>query len=651
MLTKQKRGKKMEHYNYFIPGFPEFVYFEEGVKEIEPNYCEKNEKSKVENVYFPESLKKIGSFAFQNCKHLRKIEFPSNLKEIGEGAFLGTNLSGTIVVPDSIKKIEKRAFHRTYVTDIITASGKILCKLDGMFLVDVEKNEVVGRYKGDESGLFTDLEIPEGVEKLIDFSEELSDCEKLYIPKSVTKIDLNDLLELSRLEEIHVHPENKVYADDMGILFTKDRKSLLFYPPNSKITAMRFEGLKKISANSMFCCENLTSIVFTKNITKVDDNAFGSLKNLETIMIEPGFKCELPFTFIGENGETLGSDMLGGKRFEKENGIFRFVSLYPLSEIPKLGCDPEEYHPKSESKEENKPKSESKEENKPKKVPKGKFKPLAVSKTLLSDIAGLEEAKEIIHLHMVLPRKKPELFKKFNVNQSSGMLLYGPPGTGKTMLARAIAYEMEADFFSVSPSDIMGQYVGENEENIKSLFKAAKASKNAVIFFDDFDAIGNSRSDDSKSWETCTIAELLIQIQGIENSKNNLMILAATNRPWDIDPALTRSGRFSKHIFVDLPVHQARSMIFRKNIEDIPHSKDIDFDYLATQTEGYSGADIAEICQRAKLQRINLIFTNNDSCEEITMNDLKYAISKVKSTVSQKDVEDLKRYYETGTRP
>ena len=168
------------------------------------------------------------------------------------------------------------------------------------------------------------------------------------------------------------------------------------------------------------------------------------------------------------------------------------------------------------------------------------FEPVSDTGVSMSDVAGLEEAKEEIIHKVIEPNKHPEIFKKYKKSKGGGILLYGVPGTGKTMLAQAIAHEIDAKFFSVKCSDILSKWVGDAEHNIRNLFTEAKKYPNSIIFFDEFEAIAPKRDTYSTVMKR-VVPELLAQIQGFEKNENNLIVIAATNRPWVLRSARSPS--------------------------------------------------------------------------------------------------------------
>ena len=253
------------------------------------------------------------------------------------------------------------------------------------------------------------------------------------------------------------------------------------------------------------------------------------------------------------------------------------------------------------------------------------------------DIAGLDDVKKAITLRMIYPLKYPDKYKAYNKKTGGGVLLYGPPGTGKTMIAKAIAYEVNAKFYTVKCSDVISKWVGDSEKNINSLFDTAKKDDLAIIFFDELDGLFGTRGKDIHNDKR--VGEFLQQIDGFSGKSTNLLILGATNRPWDIDKAALRPGRFSQSIYVPLPDEKAREFLFKKSLEGTPVG-DINIDELVSLTDGYSGADIDELCDRAKEQPL-IDSIKNDSIIKITMDEFKYALRSVRPSV---DKESLKEY-------
>lgn len=258
-----------------------------------------------------------------------------------------------------------------------------------------------------------------------------------------------------------------------------------------------------------------------------------------------------------------------------------------------------------------------------------------------ADVAGLNDVKESITVRMINPVKYPEKYAAYNKKSGGGVLLYGPPGTGKTMIAKAIAHEVGATFYAIKGSDIMSKWVGESEKNISSLFETARKDKLAIIFIDEMDSLFGQRGVDTHNDKR--VNEFLQQIDGFVGRNPNLLLLGATNRPWDVDSAAVRSGRFSEKIYVPLPDSPARAFLLKKQLKKAPLCSNIDWNEIVVLTAGYSGADIDEICDRAKDIPLKK-YIETDIMDEITMENIKYAISKVKPMVDDKEIARFEKY-------
>jgi transitional endoplasmic reticulum ATPase len=221
------------------------------------------------------------------------------------------------------------------------------------------------------------------------------------------------------------------------------------------------------------------------------------------------------------------------------------------------------------------------------------------------DIGGLEGVKEELREAIEWPLKYPELFAQMNAVPPKGLLLYGPPGTGKTLLAKAAANESEANFISVKGPELLNKFVGESEKAIREVFRKARQASPCIIFFDEIDSVApirGSNSGDSNVTER-VISQFLTEMDGLEELRN-VVIIAATNRPDIVDPALLRPGRFDRLLLVPPPDLEARKQIFRIHTKKTPLAEDVKLDELARKTEGYTGADIASICNTAVMLSI-----------------------------------------------
>ena len=225
------------------------------------------------------------------------------------------------------------------------------------------------------------------------------------------------------------------------------------------------------------------------------------------------------------------------------------------------------------------------------------------TKTTFEDVAGLEGAKEEVQ-EIVDFLKHPEKYTALGGKIPKGALLVGPPGTGKTLLAKAVAGEAKAPFFSLSGSDFVEMFVGVGASRVRDLFKQAKDKSPSIIFIDEIDAIGRARGKNNFSGSNDerenTLNQLLTEMDGF-GTNTNVIVLAATNRADVLDKALMRAGRFDRQIYVDLPDIRERKEIFEVHLKPLKKAKDLDTDFLSKQTPGFSGADIANVCNEAAL--------------------------------------------------
>jgi len=219
------------------------------------------------------------------------------------------------------------------------------------------------------------------------------------------------------------------------------------------------------------------------------------------------------------------------------------------------------------------------------------------------DIGGLRDTKRELQELVQYPVEHPEKFLKFGMSPSKGVLFYGPPGCGKTMLAKAIANECQANFISIKGPELLTMWFGESESNVRDVFDKARQAAPCVLFFDELDSIAKSRGSGSNGGDAGgasdrVINQLLTEMDGM-GSKKNVFIIGATNRPDILDGAIMRPGRLDQLIYIPLPDSESRLSIFKANLRKTPIAKDVDLNFLADNTKGFSGADLTEICQRA----------------------------------------------------
>jgi len=220
------------------------------------------------------------------------------------------------------------------------------------------------------------------------------------------------------------------------------------------------------------------------------------------------------------------------------------------------------------------------------------------SSVRLTDVGGMEEVKRRLELAFLGPLRNPEMMRAFGRSTKGGLLLYGPPGCGKTYIARAVAGELGARFIAVGIADVLDMWLGQSERNVHSIFESARRYAPCLLFLDELDAIGRKRSLVRHSAGSTVINQLLVEMDGVGADNEGIFILAATNHPWDVDSALRRPGRFDRTLLVLPPDRTARAAILAHHLKGRPVGS-VDLDRIARETEGYSGADLAHICNSA----------------------------------------------------
>ncbi|MBI4151701.1 CDC48 family AAA ATPase [Candidatus Woesearchaeota archaeon] len=260
------------------------------------------------------------------------------------------------------------------------------------------------------------------------------------------------------------------------------------------------------------------------------------------------------------------------------------------------------------------------------------------------EIGGLEEVKNKLREAVEWPLKKPEVFKRMGIRPPRGLLLYGPPGTGKTLLAKAVAKESEANFILVNGPSLLSKWVGESEKAVREIFRKARQTAPTILFFDEVDALvprrGSSAVDTGRTNERI-VNQMLTEMDGLE-SLNDVVIIAATNRPDIVDPALLRQGRFDRIILTPVPDEEGRRRIFEIYLKKMPLAGDVNVEELAGITEGYVGADIEGLCREAAM----IALREDIKAKQVMSAHFKRALDVIKPSVD-KEVEDSYQELET----
>ena len=249
------------------------------------------------------------------------------------------------------------------------------------------------------------------------------------------------------------------------------------------------------------------------------------------------------------------------------------------------------------------------------------------------DVGGMDALKEEIGMKIIYPLQHPEMYKAYGKAIGGGILMYGPPGCGKTYLARATAGEIDAGFIAVGINDVLDMWIGNSERNLHALFDQARGHRPCVLFFDEVDALGGRRSDMHGGSGRQLINQFLAELDGVESSNDGVLILAATNAPWHVDPAFRRPGRFDRVLFVPPPDASARAAIVRLHCREKP-VQNIDFEHLAKKTENFSGADLKAVVDLAVEGKLREAMRTR-TLQPLTTSDLLAAAKTLKPTTRE----------------
>ncbi len=262
----------------------------------------------------------------------------------------------------------------------------------------------------------------------------------------------------------------------------------------------------------------------------------------------------------------------------------------------------------------------------------------------MSQVAGMDALKNELFLKIIYPMKFPELAEDFNVSPGGGFILYGPPGNGKTFIVRALAREIEMNFIYVNPATLMSQWFGNFEKNISLLFKAAKLLSPSILFFDELDSLFPSRDRSQSDASRRGVSQFLNEIGGFTSGQGKpVILLGATNVPWQLDEAVTRPGRFDRLIYVPPPDRTSRESIVKNFMSAVSRKGDIDYSSIGEKTVGYSSADVEYLCRHACQNVFQRAIDRSDN-DIVATDDIMKAMTVIRPSISAETVKKYEKY-------
>lgn len=335
--------------------------------------------------------------------------------------------------------------------------------------------------------------------------------------------------------------------------------------------------------------------------------------------------CNVILEEVIDNGtRDINVFTLYAKGLLKENSTAKAIEVYKKA----LAIDPNYFDEELDSQLRSRGSNES---NKEEEEYDGRF--LQKPDINFNDVGGMEAVKKEIELKIIKPLLHPELYKAYGKKIGGGILLYGPPGCGKTYIAKATAGQVKAKFISVSLNDILDMWIGNSEKNLHEIFELARKNTPCVLFIDEIDALGASRSDMKQSSGRHLINQFLQELDGISSTNDGVLIIGATNTPWNLDPAFRRPGRFDRIVFVPPPDAASRESILRLKLNNKPTGT-IDFQSIAKKAENYSGADIDAIIDISIEQKLEASFSEGIP-KPLETSDLVNALKKHKPSTQE----------------
>ena len=259
------------------------------------------------------------------------------------------------------------------------------------------------------------------------------------------------------------------------------------------------------------------------------------------------------------------------------------------------------------------------------------------------DIAGMEEAKRVIDEMVIYPMKSPEKARALGLNPGGGVLLFGPPGTGKTMLGKAIAGALDAPFYYASGADLRSKWYGESEQRLSQLLNAAKAQPVAVVFLDEIESLLPKRDESSHAADNRVVTQFLADLGGFKDSKNLLLVLGATNKPWAIDEAVFRTGRFDEKVYIGPPDLPAREKILELNLKGVTLAADINLPSIASAMDGASGSDVAAVVSAAKRSALGRAI-RDEADPVLTTADFDEARKRIPLSITEEILEPYRKF-------
>ncbi|MGV3767851.1 MAG: AAA family ATPase [Chitinophagaceae bacterium] len=390
------------------------------------------------------------------------------------------------------------------------------------------------------------------------------------------------------------------------------REALQHSPDNNPLRHLLADTLLKLNRLEEAETE-YASILKNSNDTK-------ARVGLATVFFKKGSysACNVVLEEVIENGTNdIDVYTLHAKGLLKENSIAKAIEAYQKA----LAIDPAYFDEELDSQLRQKENMEI-----PETVLEADNRFLQKPDISFNDVGGMETVKKEIELKIIKPLLHPELYKAYGKKTGGGILLYGPPGCGKTFIAKATAGQVNARFINVTLNDILDMWIGNSEKNLHEIFELARDNTPCVLFIDEIDALGASRSDMKQSGARHLINQFLQELDGIDSINDGVLIIGATNTPWNLDPAFRRPGRFDRIIFVPPPDATTRESILRLKLNNKPTGT-IDFKTIAKKAEHHSGADIDAIIDIAVEQKLESSFIDGIP-KPLETNDLLNAMKK-----------------------